>query len=498
MIPIRSEILCRRVSVCSLWFFFFSALLYGCAWLSPKQDKDAFVLNDADARRAGALALYSKGLMLEGDEQKSTNTNAVAKEASVLAFRQALQLEPDNRKALAALVSSLTERERYKEALQVLEGYLDRHPDDLEMRLEAARAAEAANEPDRAASHCAAILALQPDNRELAQALVRLYFQSDQTTRALRLCRDLYARFHDRESASLPVQWAVYFSSEGRQPERAMDCLRLALTQRTNSAERAALISLMAEDQMLLGQTNAAETSLLRAFRENPSSTTPILRLGTLWSRRADATNTLARRAKGRGEKAETAQLMLAATQQALDNNTAAIITLREFIDKRRSENRTPGESYYLWLCSLVEDQKKTGETVPLLREALALYPASHELKNFLAYLWAEQGSHLEEANRLVNEALAAEPKNAAYLDTKGWILFKSGRAYDALQFLLKAADTDKDEPEILDHAGDVLNAIGRESEAIIFWKRSLQLDPQPAVAEKLKKHGATTQPKKP
>ena len=462
-------------------------LASGCLLLSSPKPPPDFALSDADARRAGALALYSKGLLLESGEGNA-DTNA-AKEAAFQAFRQALRLDPDNRRPLSALVSNLTERERYDEALKELESFLARHRDDIEVQLEAARVADAAGHPEAAARHCAVILAAQPDNRELAQALVRLYFQAGQEVPALETMRAQHQRFHDSDSDALPVQWAVHFAREGKQPSSALNCLTLAISQRTNATERAALITLTAESQLRLGQTNAALTSLYQACRENPSSTAPILRLGTLWAQHPDATNQLARQAQQETHPG-TILLILAATQQALDDSAGAIATLRSFYAQRMRAGYFPDESFYLWLGSLLETQNVFADTERFFLEALATHPSSDEIKNFLAYLWAEKGIRLDEANRLANEALLAEPNNGAYLDTKGWILFKCGRVFDALQLLLKAAERDRDEPVILDHAGDALSAAGHTSEAIAFWKRSHQLDPQPEVANKLRKQG--------
>ena len=487
MKPIRSDVTFRRVGAFFVLFFlFFSALFSGCAFSRAAEDKPEFSLSESEARQAGALALYAKGLLFESGESADTNT---AKTAAREAFRQAVCLDPDNRRPLAALVSNLEESERYADALAVLEAFLKRHPDETELRLEAARIADAAARPADAARHCALLLEGQPDNRELAQALTRLYFQSDQTDQALRLIRDQHTRFHDKASAALPVQWAIQLTREGQHPERALGCIDLALPQRTNVAERAALITLAAENQFMLGQTNAALSSLQRAYRMNPSVNTAILRLGSFWAARPDATNRLARQAQKESDP-HTTLLILAATCQALDDNASAVAVLKDAYARRMRAGYFPPEAFYLWLGSLLETTRAFDEAERLFREARAAHPSSHEIKNFLAYMWAESGVRLGEAGRLIDEALLAEPENAAYLDTKGWVLFKESRFYDALQFLLKAAELDKAEPVILDHAGDALKAIGRESEAVAFWTRSHQFDPAPAVAEKLRKHG--------
>jgi predicted Zn-dependent protease len=94
------------------------------------------------------------------------------------------------------------------------------------------------------------------------------------------------------------------------------------------------------------------------------------------------------------------------------------------------------------------------------------------------------------QALHYINIVLKQAPDNPAYLDTRGWILHKAGRNYEALQQLLKACAADNQEPVILDHTGDVLFAIGNDILALDFWKKSYINDPQASVATKLKRCG--------
>ena len=492
MKPIRSEAQLRTIGInFILSLLFFCVLLSGCVFPKRAERSPSFTLSTDEARHAGALALYSKGLLYESGEGGDTNTSkASAREA----FRQAVQLDPDNSRPLAALISNLADSGRFTEAQAALEAYLIRHPDDIESRFEAARMADAASRPADAARHCALILEKQPENRELAQALVRLYFQSDQVTHALEILRSQNERYHDRTSMSLPIQWAIHFTQEGKYPKRALACIDLAALQHTNAAERAALDTLAAENQLQLGQTNAAIATLDRAYKANPSSETPILRLGSLWATTPNATNRLARQAQKERNPFITLKI-LAATQQALNDDAAAAATLKDVYARRMRAGYFPSEGFYLWLGSLLEATQSYDDAERLFLDAQAAHPSAHEIKNYLAYMWAEKGVRLNEADRLITDALHDDPENAAYLDTKGWVLFKKARFYDALQFLLKAAELDKEEPVILDHTGDALKAVDRANEAAVFWTRSYQVDPAPAVAEKLRQHGVTPPP---
>jgi tetratricopeptide (TPR) repeat protein len=173
--------------------------------------------------------------------------------------------------------------------------------------------------------------------------------------------------------------------------------------------------------------------------------------------------------------------------EQSAKNKDAAIGSLRRAHDASMVAGYFPPEGLYLWRITLLDLAKRSPEAIPILKDSLVVHRFSDQLKNTLAYMWAEQGTDLEEASKLINEVLQNTPNNAAYLDTKGWILFKMKRPYDALQYLLKAAELDKD-PVVLDHAGDALIATGMQAEAIEFWKKSYQLDPNPEVENKFKK----------
>lgn len=60
-------------------------------------------------------------------------------------------------------------------------------------------------------------------------------------------------------------------------------------------------------------------------------------------------------------------------------------------------------------------------------------------VNNFLAYCYAQKGENLDEALKLIDEALKDKPKSYAMMDTKGWVLYKMGEKKKALKLLEKA-----------------------------------------------------------
>ena len=489
MKPMKPKVKHRQIGIaCSSMVFCLAFFVLGCK--SPKNasaSRMGLAPPDSEARQAGAFALYAKGLLYaSGVDAKDTNT---AFEAAITCFRQAIQLDPTSRTPLNALLSSLVYKQRYQDALDVAEAFLEHHPDDDSIRLEAARLAELSELPLVAAKHCEYLLAANPDNRELMQVLVRLYFEAHHDQQALSTIRACHKRFNDDASAVLPIHWAIHFSHDQKDPKRVLQCVDLSLTQMTNSISRAALLTLAAENQLTLGQTNAAMQTLQSAHQEDPDATAPILQLGSLWAQRPEGTNHWIVCSK-QNPTDLSPLLILAAAHQANARIPEAIATLRQVYERRLYAGYFPDLRFYLWLCSLLESEHRIAETEKLLREALSVYPNAHEIQNFLAYMWSELGIHLNEADQLVTQALQADPENAAYLDTKGWVLFKKNRPYDALQLLLKASDLTREEPEILDHTGDVLHALGYKKEAITFWTQCQKIKPTPAVADKLRQNG--------
>jgi tetratricopeptide (TPR) repeat protein len=98
---------------------------------------------------------------------------------------------------------------------------------------------------------------------------------------------------------------------------------------------------------------------------------------------------------------------------------------------------------------------------------------------NYLGYLLATRGEQLDEAIRLVQKALEAEPENGAYLDSLGWAYFRKGDLENAEKYLVSAAQKLPENSEIQDHLGDLQAKRNRWSEAIAAWNKALAGDGQ-------------------
>jgi len=465
---------------------FFFCLLLACSWLTGcSVTHVSLAPSDEDARLAGANALLFKAINLANEE--NPNTNAVNTEVSE-ALRLAHHLAPDSTNILEQAMYCLVSRRLYNDAYQLSQRYLKRNPNARSIRFAAACCADAAGKTDVAAEECERLYKLDPDDREIEETLIRLYFYSNQGARALQLIQTAYDRHPDKESLAMPAKWAVHFITRDKDFLRGLHCLNIALAQNHHPASvRSALLTLAGECYLQTKQPYAAITNMLAAYDVDANNIQPIQRLSIVALAYPATTNRLQELAtEYKQQKPVLSALLNAVLEQSADNKTAAIESLRRAHDASMVAGYFPPEGLYLWRITLLDLDKRSAEAIPLLKDSLIVHRSSDQLKNTLAYFWAEQGTDLEEASKLINEVLQNVPNNAAYLDTKGWILFKMKRPYDALQYLLKAAELDKD-PVVLDHAGDALAATGMQAEAVEFWKKSFELDPKPEVEKKFR-----------
>jgi tetratricopeptide (TPR) repeat protein len=103
-------------------------------------------------------------------------------------------------------------------------------------------------------------------------------------------------------------------------------------------------------------------------------------------------------------------------------------------------------------LAHIYANAEKNDECINTLKRALEIEPNSATLQNFLGYLYADLNIHLDEAEVLIDKALAQEPENYAYLDSKGWLLFRKGKLKEAERFIRKADSLHPGDPEVTEH----------------------------------------------
>ena len=120
-------------------------------------------------------------------------------------------------------------------------------------------------------------------------------------------------------------------------------------------------------------------------------------------------------------------------------------------------------------------------------RHALELQPDQALVLNYLGYSLVELGQNLEEAQAMIEKAVAARPDDGYITDSLGWVLYRVGKFEEAVPYMERAVELMPVDPIINDHLGDVLWKVGRLREAEFQWKRALSFDPEEEDAERIR-----------
>ncbi len=145
-------------------------------------------------------------------------------------------------------------------------------------------------------------------------------------------------------------------------------------------------------------------------------------------------------------------------------------------------------ETLYFLQGSLYEKQKKYDEAEKAFRKALDLQKDDPAVLNYLGYMLASRGIHLDEAEAMVQKAVQSDPTNGAYLDSLGWVYYKQNRLDRAEEYLKKAVIFVNSDPDIHDHLGDLYFKTKRYDDARTEWNKSIQLTTEQEDITRIKK----------
>lgn len=133
----------------------------------------------------------------------------------------------------------------------------------------------------------------------------------------------------------------------------------------------------------------------------------------------------------------------------------------------------------HFYLGTVYESLDRFRDADRHLRRCLELDPTDAETMNNLGYMYAEQGTKLDEAEKLLKKALELSPDNGYYLDSLGWVYYRKGKADLAVEYIRRAIQAmERDDAILRDHLGDAYLLKGDKEKAIGEWERARRLDP--------------------
>ena len=434
--------------------------------------------SEAIALLEGVTAKSSSPTLLDllGDAYTQTKDLAKAEDA----YRRAADLEPSEPSHQRGLGQTLLAEEKYQEALKVYQRLSDLMPDDPDVYLRLGQIYRELHQMDKAEDALVKARQYSPGSldviyneamlyqsqgrfedaiRVLSEAVTQVKGQSASMSSRRRFLGVLYQQLGQlyRDTQNYPAAINTYeeLGHLGDDEDRRshllmMDTYRMAKDlSKAMQVGKEALAKYPKDPEiksnyaLLLGESNQTDEAvkLLRAqLNGNPTDRDTNLNIAQIYER--------ARRYKEAEQAARAAEAIPGSPR---DN-----------------------EMVWFLLGAIYERQKFFDKAEAEFKNALDVNPKNAAVLNYYGYMLGDLGIRLDEAQSLVNRALAEDPYNGAYLDSLGWIYYKQNKLADAEATLRKALEREGHDPTIHSHLGDVYAKSGRPELAFAEWEKSL------------------------
>jgi len=394
---------------------------------------------------AGALALLERvsqpdqqlpeaHLALAGVAAAGGNNDRAASEAE-----QAFELRPDSERMAILTGQYLQQSARGNQgAEQLLAGFLTRQPGAVEARFAYARVLAAQNKTEEASRQMSLALRQEPANPAILLSMAQLSYQLKQS-RAAEGYLDRYLALPPDVQRDNTAAWL--FHAQIAEDEQRLDDAQRWLAMVTRGEQFLPALSRRAQLMARQGKIDEAR-ALLRS------------------------TNVTTNRERNQLTSAEAQVLRQAGQYQA------AFDVLDQAL-QRQPDNP-----------DLLYDQAMAAEKIDRidvleasLRKLITLRPNQAHAYNALGYTFADRNIRLNEAQELIDKALALAPDDPHIIDSLGWLYYRQGKLDRALE-VLRQAYTLKPEPDIAAHLGEVLWKSGKTAEAREMWATAKKADP--------------------
>jgi tetratricopeptide (TPR) repeat protein len=462
------------------------ATLAGCSTgRNPASTPVAFTLSPEEHDTARALTYFASGL-IEEDAHGAHSAAAMREYAKAAEFshgNKAIYM----RVAEACIANGLAEK-----AILILGDVISHAPHDILPYKRLASAYQQMGNTEAAIAAYVMAITKNPKHTELYLTTATILFQLKHDDRALSL---LEVGISVVDS---PEKLSAFCYNRGRQfisrheNERAIGCFKVLATY--SRTQRSHIYNLIGQLQDAMGMSEQAIGSFKIATQDETPVAESFVRLAStqLENDPTKAINTLR---EGTQRLPDDLSLLMALgnVYAQLDDFQEAITMYERVSSLVKQANVIPSEDFSLRYGSTCERAGNIAKASEIFERCIQYNPSSHQILNYLAYMWAENGLHLNQALQYVNRALTEDPQSPSYLDTRGWIHFKLGQYRAALEDIVQANSLEPGDAVITDHLGDIWSALGNRDRALEHWTLSYRADADnPAVVEKLQANGVS------
>ncbi len=411
---------------------------------------------ELDPKDVRALILSGQILWSVGEAEKAETR-----------LRKALSLNPDESEAVVSLASALSQK-KPEEAIKLYKEFLSRHPNEVEIQERLAQLYHSSGKFVKAKETWEDVLKTSPGSVRAHLALAQIAEVNFDTATAISHYEGVLSQDPTNMALLLRVGELRYRNNE---LAAATDAFTKAQAVSPSSPGANFWLAMLAERR---GDWKEA-IRLLKNVPAGGRDTGVQLRLAYYYSQDGQYKNAIeSLRMLSDSDPANTDFLNYLAVAYEQDKQIEqAEKTLKKIID---IDPNDPEAHFHL--ATLYDRTKRFPKAEQELRTAISLKPDFHMAMNYLGYSYADRNIHLDDAEKLVNDAILLDQGNPAYLDSMAWVYFRQGKLDKAKDFMREAVAHIRD-PLIWEHYGDIQLAGGENIDAVISWDESLRLDPK-------------------
>jgi len=349
---------------------------------------------------------------------------------------EAMRLRPDWELGALLQAQMIQQRESPAKAAEYLEGFLAAHPKARDVRANYARLLIGAKKLKEARAQYQIMFDEQPTNADVAVTIGLLSLQLDEfDTAEANLKRGLALGYRDPDT----LRFYIGQSFE----ERKSDAEAMVWYKQVEGGDQ--YIPAQARYAFLLSRQNKLAEA--RDYLQNVQVQTD-------------------------EQRAMLVQAEAQLLREAKDYQESYVVLARAL--------QAQPENVDLLYDSALAAEKldKLDVTEANLRKLIKLKPDHAQAYNALGYTLADRTDRLKEAKEYIEKALKLSPDDPFILDSMGWVQFRMGNHKDGLDYLQRAY-TQRPDPEIAAHLGEVLWVKGRPGDAEKVWRDSAQEHPE-------------------
>src|SRR5438477_3056202 len=440
--------------------------------LDEGKSPDAISLLEGMTSKASSPTL----LDLLGDAYTQTKNLAKAEAA----YRKAVELEPSENSHQRGLGQTLIAEQKYPEALSVYQKLSELMPDDADVYLRLAQVYRELHQMDKAEETLVKARQYSPGSLDVMYNEAMVYEEQGRYEDAIRVLSEAVTGVKG-QSVSMPSRkqsLAVLYQQLG-QLYRDTQNFPAAV----NTYEE---LCRLGEEEDRRGRLLIIET--YRVAKELPKALQAGKEAYAKYPKDPAIKSNYAL-LLGESNQTKEAVKLIRAQLNGTEADRETYLNIAQIYERARrykeaeqsarsaeavAGNPRDNEMTWFLLGAIYERQKFFDKAEVEFKKALDVNSKSPAVLNYYGYMLGDLGIRLEEAQSLVQRALAEDPYNGAYLDSLGWVYYKQNKLADAEATLRKALERDSHDPTMHSHLGDVYAKSGRPELAAAEWEKSL------------------------